>query len=111
LVQVTGPPFTNNAIEIGCELPPVPGTALPVHPLRVMKPLPVDPVIWVQVTFPFGAVLLADAGIAKSTTIPEAASATAVTEIPALRNRCIPIPPFPLPGIARRSEADTIVID
>src|ERR1700676_3418671 len=93
LTQVTAPPPANTAIESGIEAPPVPGTALPEHPLRVMVPLPTDPLIEVQVPFPCGP-LLAEAGIAESAAIPEAASATAVTEIPTLRNRCIYIPDF-----------------
>jgi hypothetical protein len=45
-----------------------------------MVPLPTDPLIEVQVTFPCGP-LLAEAGIAKSTAIPEAASAPAATSV------------------------------
>src|SRR6202035_4690440 len=101
------PPFANTAIESGLEPPPVPGTAVPEHPLMVMVPLPTDPLIVVQVIFPCGP-LLADAGIANSTAIPEVASAMAATDIPVFRYRPIGSPFFAR-RTARRSDTDTVV--
>ena len=74
----------------------------------VIVPLPSDPFICVQVIFPFGP-LLADAGTANEHHDPRGAqSATAATDIPVLRNRCIHSP-FSAPRFARRSETDMIV--
>jgi len=86
LTQVTGPPDANTAIESGLELPPVPGTAVPEHPLMVMVPLPTDPLIVVQAIFPFGPVLFADAGpLFNVTESTEIGTASTVTSMNAFR--------------------------
>ena len=92
LTQFTGPPVANYAIVSGFELPPVPGTAVPEHPLIVMVPLFNDPFIEVQVIFPFGPLLFADAApLFNVTESTETGTASAATSMHAFR-KCPPAP-------------------